>query len=308
MAERDEKFLSLLQGIGLNEAHPINPRAIDVEPEGESTSIAVEADSGEPSPKQEQGEEPLAPLNAKNLFMHHDAHPLLLAAVLLQKFGPEWLNWEPETLWLEIKDDFKQSSISVHNRNKIQAVKTLHLVRSPWEAWEVFVPICHALCNNVPDFRTLHKPSPAQIMVTVDMMNGVLRWPFGSDTQKLIAAAFLDDSIYYLPPPVEFAQDEAMMLTYRCSKCGNIDRDDRNDVCDSCGAPASVLKREARFDFRPVQERFDAVVRLGKSRDFDLKENEVDIQVARLLVAWDFMNLRRQQFSEQARAVDYART
>ena len=36
-----------------------------------------------------------------NLFQHPDAHPFVLDLALLRKYGPEWMQWEPDTLELE---------------------------------------------------------------------------------------------------------------------------------------------------------------------------------------------------------------
>ncbi|MHA2334905.1 MAG: hypothetical protein ACXAEU_22950, partial [Candidatus Hodarchaeales archaeon] len=97
-------------------------------------------------------EEPVSSESKSNIFDHHSTHPITLSAVLLSKYGYQWLDWEPETLWQEIKDDFN-SVISVHNRNKIQAVKTCHVVSTPWKRWEVFSVVVMAFTNNVPNFR-----------------------------------------------------------------------------------------------------------------------------------------------------------
>jgi len=244
-----------------------------------------------------------ASFSRKNAFIHHDVHPLLLDLLLINEFGIVWLAWEAETLWSEIQRVFGQPPLPVHNKNKIQAVRTAHVVESPWEDWETFVVISQALNNNIPNFQILHKPTPAQIMNTVSILNRIRELIFSDEVQKFIAACFLDESIYYLPEPVEFAQDEAAMLRYRCSKCGNMDRDDSNDHCDICGAPESALRKEAKFDWRPVAKRFKNIVSKGEDRD-ELQETIEDIQVAKLLVARDYCNLRDQQLAEQTRELE----
>lgn len=310
MANREEEFLELLQGIG-QKAQPINPLAVDKDQEGDSTSVSIETDVKESKPKQEQGAPPTpVPFSTKNVFMHHDTHPLLLGAMLLEKYGPSWLEWEPETLWAEIKDDFNQPTISVHNRNKIQAVKTLHIVDTPWTEWEVFTPVCHALVNNIPDFRTLHKLTPAQLMSSVFMINKVRQKEFGDEINKFVAACFLDDGVYYLPPPVDFAQKDALLLRYRCTKCGNIDRDDTSASCAYCGAPVQYIAKIPRFNTSPVRVRFESRLKssLEGKEPSELQENEVDVQVAKLLVAHDYMLDNNRKLEEQARVVGHAGT
>ena len=256
-------------------------------------------DEEKPKPAPTQ---PATPVTIKNLFTHHDANALLLDMVLLDKYGPKWLTWEPETVWDEIADDYKQT-VSTHNASKIQAMKTLHVVEAPWKAWEVFTPVCQAVNNNIPDFKTLCRPSVPQIIYAVTLMNLVnSEEQFSEEVSKFIAACFLDDDVLYLPPPVDFAQDEAMMLRYRCTKCGRIDVDEDNMMCDSCGAPQSALIKEPTWDPAPVKKRYDQIVSQGEDHDV-LQESAVDIQVAKLLVAKLYTEFRMSQFKEQAGVV-----
>lgn len=251
--------------------------------------------------KRESGPSP-APFSRKNSFIHHDAHPLLLDLLLLRAFGAEWLAWEAETLWAEVQRVFKQPPLPVHNRNKVQAVRTAHIVDSPWVDWETFVVVAQSLNNNIPNFQVLHKPTPAQIMNAVNILNKVRTVTFSDEVQKFIAACFLDDGVYYLPKPVRFAQDEAAMLRYRCTNCGNMDRDDSNDHCDVCGAPEKALRKESKFDWVSVARRYGQVVSQGEERD-ELQETVEDVQVAKLLVAREYLDHRDDQFRQQTRVV-----
>lgn len=259
-----------------------------------------------PPPKNRENRSGTAPFSRKNAFIHHDAHPLLLDLLLLRAFGAEWLAWESETLWAEIQRVFKQPPLPVHNKNKIQAVRTAHVVESPWEDWETFVVVSQALNNNIPNFQVLHKPTPPQIMNTVKILSRIRDVEFSPEVQKFIAACFLDESIYYLPEPVEFAQDEAAMLRYRCTHCGNIDRDDENDHCDSCGAPESALRKEPKFDIKPIANRYRQILAQGEDRD-ELQETVEDIQVAKLLVARDYLAHRDEQLAAQTRELENGR-
>lgn len=242
------------------------------------------------------------PLSRKNAFIHHDAHPLLLDLLLLRKFGIEWLAWEAETLWSEIQRVFNQPPLPTHNKNKIQAVRTAHVVESPWTDWETFTVVSQSLNNNIPNFQVLHKPTPAQIMNAVNILSKIKDEVFSDEVQKFIAACFLDEGIYFLPKPVDFAQDEAAMLRYRCTKCGNMDRDDSNDHCDVCGAPETALRKESKFDVAPVARRYRQIISQGEDRD-ELQETVEDIQVAKLLVARDYLDYRDDQLRQQTKSV-----
>lgn len=103
-----------------------------------------------------------------NLFRHPDAHPLVLDLCLLKKYGPDFLLWETETLELRIPQDFRTTEVSDLNMAKVQACRTLHLVDSYWERWEVFCWVTASLNGFFPDFEHLHVPSVQQCAVAVE--------------------------------------------------------------------------------------------------------------------------------------------
>lgn len=274
--------------------------------DSEEEKPVVESTSVEEEPPEEKPSEGPAPFTAQNFLVHHDTHPLVLDIVLLDEYGTDWLDWEPETLSTEIKDDFRQSSISALNWQQIQAVKTCHLTPAPWKAWEAFGVVCQALNNNIPNFHTMQKPTIAQVMLSFDVMKKIDQQTFSEEMAQFTAACFLDEGVYYLPPPADFAQSWAANPRYRCTKCGKVDRDDDNDVCDSCGAPDSYLQKEYERDWRPVKARYDKINAQGDDHDV-LQEEVVDVQVAKLLVARDYVLYRRQQLAEQLKVVQNAR-
>jgi ribosomal protein L37E len=296
---------------GTEPAKPyIEQHDVSLEPDGPPDTTPVE-DDPDPSTEDQDVEEEAQPVGSepsdtpvrrRNVFTHHDSHPLLLDMILLKKYGPIWLTWEAETVWDEIADDFKQT-VSAGNVGKIQAVKTCHLVETPWKAWEGFNPVCQALNNNIPDFRSLQKPTPAQVILAVTLMNIIKREEFSNEVSMYIAACFLDEGIFYLPPPVTFAQKPAMRLQYRCKKCGRVDVDEDNVMCDSCGAPQSQLVKEPTWDPTPVEKRYNEIIRQGDDHDV-LQETTIDVQVAHLLVARNYVEFRNRQLREQAKAVD----
>jgi len=244
------------------------------------------------------------PLSVKSAFSRRDIHPILLGVLLLDKYGPQWLGWEPETLWQEIESDFGATP-GVHTRNKINALKTAHVVDSPWIAWEVFNAVVHAFTDNIPNFRVLHRPTPSQIVSAVTMMNRIKKSPFSDEVGRYIAACFLDDGVFFLPPPVGFAQPHAAMPRYRCRHCGNIDSDDSNEVCDSCGAPASMLEKYLGHDPESVSKRYAQVMKDGDERDYYLVENMVDVQVAKLVGADMINKTYEQKLKDQSGALKH---
>jgi ribosomal protein L37E len=316
----EDDLFQLLRGVKANEVAPkgkepaqpsvasydvlLEPEIpVDRTPEEDDTSKLETSEGASPPQQQsEKGEADSRPFTIRSVFPHHDSHPLLLDMILLEKYGIEWLVWEPETLWQAIAEDFK-TTVSTANAGMIQAARTCHLVESPWVAWEVFVPVCQAFNNNVPNFKTFFKPTIAQIMFAVEVMNAIDDRKFSDELERFIAAVFLDASVFYLPPPVDFAQKAAAHIEYRCTKCGRVDLDDDNLMCDSCGAPQSALEKMPKWDPEPTRQRYEHILSQGEDHDV-LQERGVDVQVAKLLVAKNYLEFRRQQLSNQIKAVE----
>ena len=131
-----------------------------------------------------------------NLFQHPDAHPYVLDVALLRRYGPVWMGWEPDLLEAKILLDFHTRSISDLTRDKIQALKTLHLVDTFWDSWLVFVPCAMALSGVHADFRVLNALTVPQAMIAVDIA-AKLRTdvPYSLDVRTYLAVVHLHDGM-----------------------------------------------------------------------------------------------------------------
>ncbi len=229
---------------------------------------------GPEKPARQGGDATPSPVTAKNLFTHHDAHPLVLGAVLLSKYGPNYFAWTPETLWEHIHKDFAPS-LPHHTRAKIQAIRTAHITDWVWTKWEVFCPVVQALNNNIPDFKVLRKPTIPQLMVAVDMLEHVRQdVEYSQEVQDFIAASLFDRGVMYAPPPLEFSQDELNEL---------------------------IRLQEVESSVSAVKDRYNSLLSTSME-DVPLEETAVDTQVARLVVARDYLRMRRFQLKIQLEA------
>ena len=173
MLTSEEKLLALLEKIGqpveVSAGFPAVEDATSNEDHVETAGPTEEPTVKLPEPPSPGIREGYAPVSHKNLFVHHDTHPVVFDVALLAKYDLNWFVWDPQTLWREIKDDFRVPSISDHTCAKIQALKTLHINEWFWTKWEVFCWITQALNNNIPDFQVIQKPTVAQLFNAVDI-------------------------------------------------------------------------------------------------------------------------------------------
>lgn len=283
-----------------------------VKPTASLERSAVEKDLAEDNPDIGNA------VTLRNLFTHQDAHPVVLDFALLKAFGLDWYTWEVETIWAEIQRIFKMR-VSEINRAKVQTLKTLHVSNAPWDHWQVFEKIVQGLNSTVPHWAFMQIPTLEQLYAALDMLEHIRVVEFGNEVKLYIATAILHEDVTFVPPPLSFVQLEVSQPYYRCSDCGHEYSALFHDgICDSCSQkfeseqglsmkPKQELVNKGvgtnmttilRHDPELVQKRWDSVKAEALSK-VELDENAVDIQVAKLLVARDYMNIRRKQLAEQ---------
>ena len=139
------------------------------------------------------------PATPKQAFTHRDSHPLALNLLMLSEFGPEYLGWEPETCWHEVKETWG-GTVSEINRNKIQAIRTAHVSDSPYRKWEIFDLVCAGLVGSPPRFDLIQKPSPHRAAFALDTLRQIKdKTPFSNEVIKYCGAAMLDYGMVYGP-------------------------------------------------------------------------------------------------------------
>ena len=251
-------------------------------------------------------------------FGYHDAHPVALMMTLMEKFGTDWFEWESPALRSEIVTTFKTTNVSEHNWQKIQAIRVLTTTQGFWLEWHIFEKIIQALNNNIPRFDICQRASLAQLMAGMDIANTIRTEQYGEEIPRYIAACAIDEGVQYLPPPLDFAQNMLAEPKYRCNVCGDVDLDDMDGRCDYCtgrfqgehplsmkpakGVPDSAGKDVVRFltrDPAPVKARFEELLAKGIENVQLNEESPEDVQAAKIMVAYDYMKMRRQQLVAQ---------
>jgi len=289
VTSHEENLLAVLEKIG-------QPAVVSAEtPSVEDASAPLgEHIESVPGPSEDPNVEPqdpspgipegAAPITKKNLFVHHDTHPVVFDLILLQQYQEDWFTWEPETLWKEITEDFRVPSISDHSKSKIQAIKTLHINEWFWTKWEVFCWVTQAVNNNIPDFQVIQKPSIPQLFNAVDIATLVRKdEDFGPEVQMFVASSVVDEGVVYAPEPIAFCQDEIVQLL-------------------------SELKSGAEQLIPVVKKRFAQIMKISPAdwavaKEPILQEVTEDIQSAKLKVAADYLSMRRRQLQDQLRLI-----
>jgi len=226
--EIERRFRTALEQAGLlKQAAVLDPVEVSLAETdvslGKDTDTVVEESKGsKPEPVAHLQDKPRK-VTLINLFQHPDAHAFVLDMALLRQYGPEWMEWEPETLRLRIPHDFPTTAVSDLNMDKIQAAKALHYVNGFWLDWDIFLPCTMSFNGLYPDFHIMQVPTVAQCAVSVDMANRIRDDVVWSDEVK----AYLDavhrfDGILCPIHPLDFVEVNTEGLPIDCEEINKL--------------------------------------------------------------------------------------
>lgn len=241
---------------------------------------------------------------AGSLWKDPDAHPVALTLRLLDRYGPEYLEWEPEVLRVTLSRDASQLSNVVWT--KILAARVALFSPSPWRQWEVFHYVCRGLAGHQPNVVYLEQPEIGHLMHGIDVLR--LFDPTrvtGIEIDKFVAATLKHEGGVFAPPPLDFATRELENPQLSCAACGALHRDDNDTRCISCGErdlhkvpfEYADLKKQCADLWTPrAQMPLERAVE-------DLPQDAAGNQVYHLLVHWDYAKRMRQLLLRQLKAL-----
>jgi hypothetical protein len=212
-------------------------------------------------------EQPSEPVTPANLFRNSETHPLILHSFLLERYGPSWPTWMPDSIWVVIQKDFK-TNVATLIKEKISAIQTLLMVDSFWRDWEVFEKVTQSVNGNIARFDILQPPTLGQMINAINIARKLRPdiKKFDEEVARYVSAIADEEGVELLPPPLDFGQ---IFL-------GKI--------------PEDVLKRYTELTSSP----FDPT---------KLKEVAPDVQAFRLVVAQAYAQSQDKLFNLQARAL-----
>ena len=266
-----------------------------------------------------------APITVKNLFDHHDAHPIALYILTSIKFGADWVNWPAKVVFSEIQRVFRRT-VSRNNREKLNAIRVLHSTKDFWQEWEVFSAITQALNNNIVSFNVLTRPTIAQMMNAVEQAGSIKKTEYASEVVDFIAAVFIDEPVFYAPEPLDFVQRRIVeavakvkcgdcgakfephgIVEGRCPMCTGAFRDEKplnfkpdKDAPDNVGRNLTL---EMPYPVETIKDKYETVSKQASNEAVLAPDKIEDIQSAKLLIARDYVNLRRAQLNRQVRLI-----
>jgi len=189
-------------------------------------------------------------------FINPDVAASYFGDLLGEKYGTEWLGWEPETLWQTIKQDM-HTDIHPVNKEKINAVKTLLLVDDFWTEWHIFENIVKALNHQIPSFYMMEGCTPGEMAWAVEEVALIRQEAFNDEIKAYVRACCINHGYVVFPAELAFAQE---------------------------GISTDL-----------EQAVFEAWRRASSRADFEVAEDQVGVQLARLNSVRHYVNLMREK-------------
>lgn len=133
--------------------------------------------------------------------------PGVYQELLTKQFGGAWLEWEPETLWVEIDREFgAQCSDTV--KSKILALRVFKLTDKFFEDVHVFENTCLAV-NDLPyDIDLLEPVAVEELEYALRVLLPIKKRSFGREVQGYVQACCRRDGLIKYPPMLAFAEPE----------------------------------------------------------------------------------------------------
>jgi hypothetical protein len=138
-------------------------------------------------------------------FTDENSTAMLLHTLCLHKYGTDMLDWEPETLWLEIYEDF-HVDVEESNKDKIQASIALVKTNAFYENFQAFEGIGKAFNGQSPDFEYITPLTPEECAWAVKEAHLIDSTPeeFSEEIKAYIREVLREHGIFAAPPELAF--------------------------------------------------------------------------------------------------------
>jgi hypothetical protein len=198
-------FESLIGGLSKDVADAVETFAVPTEPAVliQTTEVQESASHYPEHPTLRLVDPQESTLNWDNCLHHPSAHPIFLDLFFLKTFGDEYLEWEPETLFIAAAHEHHE--LSYVNYHKVQAARTMHMRETPaYQRWEVFGFCILALMGVPPNADVIQTPTAYQLTVGVDIMRLLHPEPQYSNEVKIYINTTLEfENVFFPPAPLD---------------------------------------------------------------------------------------------------------
>lgn len=140
----------------------------------------------------------------KSIFADPEANPYKIYAALIDLWGDEWLDWEPETILETAEID--GVIIDQVNLGKMFAIRSLLKTEEFFREPRVFEKVCIAFADKIVDFGVLQMPKLYEIAGAVSLVEKKFReGQYSNEVGIFVAMIAVNEGFLLLPPELNFA-------------------------------------------------------------------------------------------------------
>lgn len=99
----------------------------------------------------------------RDILENPETFGTVLMAILLDNYGTEFFNWEPQSVRWQLRDDF-QANLPQVNQDKIWSLITAMTTNQFQTSWEIFSQTCRSLNGEEADFSTFAPNDPEDLI------------------------------------------------------------------------------------------------------------------------------------------------
>ena len=135
-----------------------------------------------------------------------------LVAILIDLFGTECFDWEPEAIRLGLKDDIHADPPD-ENRDKYLGLILAITTDRFYVTWDAYMHVCRALNGHGADFETMHVPDPedmawgvAEVLLNDPPSSDSPIVEFSAEVATYTGVVLYDNGIWQPPKILNFAE------------------------------------------------------------------------------------------------------
>lgn len=126
--------------------------------------------------------------------------PLGLFGLMNEHYGRDWWDWEPETMRQVLAGEHAVAPTR-EIMNMIGALQLIASTNSPFEHWDKFEKVGHALYGNIVDFRVVQPLEPDELAVTFKYLQALRPGQeFEHEIFVYAAGCCNEAGMVYMPP------------------------------------------------------------------------------------------------------------
>lgn len=130
-------------------------------------------------------------------------HLLTLDVLCLRDLGPEFIAYEPETLFREMS--IRHGKIGRVTSERLLACQVLHANNVYWTEWEAFEKITASISGEVAIFSYSQPPDPEDAAISLVTAAQFEAHEYSEEVKRYIAACCLHNGLFYLEGPLEMS-------------------------------------------------------------------------------------------------------